>query len=841
MARVLRFTACAAAVGMALYGAAGYWGVPWGIRTVLEKVVSAKLERPVSLAGVSFNPWSWTLDLKGLSIPETGSEPLLSLDHLVVDLSSSSLLRLAPVVDEVTVEGLHVNAVANEANRRLVDRLAGTSGKTEADGAKAPSSGGSGDLPQFAVRNISVSGSSFRYRDAERGIDQSISDLSLNLPFLSTMATSTESLVTPALSFKLNGAAIEATGSTRPFGSTLEAKLALHIRGLDVAGIARIVPALDSRKLRVDSANLSTNLAFTFRNATNGKPAKMLLSGETVLSNIAVSGNGKQMAALSRATLDLSELDLVGRNVAVKNIALSGLRVNAERSASGINLLAATGDGSAAAATGSAAPVAKEDAAWTWSVGTAGLSGATINWTDGTVKPAAKVTAGNLNVSARNLSSARDQPGSFSISADVLGGRLEASGTAGVNPLAVETRLKGSRLTLNALAPYITQTLHADLRSGVGFDVTASISGTDVAASGTASVTDLRLRQGRTNLVTLKNGTLKVAGFDTAKRSADLSLVSLEAPVVNAVLTKNGLNLTGLGGSGTTADKTGTKAGAGTASTSSSTAGAAWSWRVAEAKVSGGVVHFTDETLRPAARTDVSRIAFTAKSLSSRKDSTGTVSLSCALGGGSLNVAGKAGVTPLVANMEVEGRGLGLKSFSPFLTGRAGIGAKSGTFDATGRLTLSDAKAGGQLVGWKGDMSLSDLALTNTAGRSLMSWKKAALTGMEVETSEPPRLIIAQAEIEQPAQKATKAAKELSGLASLVSSLSGRDKTATRIDRLAGKLDATLVLKDIRLENGRFSAAGVSAASIEGLLLQKLSDTMGAKLGASKPAKTTSQ
>ena len=40
MAKVLTFTACAAAVGVALYAAAGYVGVPYAVRTVIEKNVS---------------------------------------------------------------------------------------------------------------------------------------------------------------------------------------------------------------------------------------------------------------------------------------------------------------------------------------------------------------------------------------------------------------------------------------------------------------------------------------------------------------------------------------------------------------------------------------------------------------------------------------------------------------------------------------------------------------------------------------------------------------------------------------------------------------------------------
>ena len=50
----------------------------------------------------------------------------------------------------------------------------------------------------------------------------------MKLPFISDlMESARESLVTPALSLKLNGSAIEATGTTKPFGKSLEAQLNL--------------------------------------------------------------------------------------------------------------------------------------------------------------------------------------------------------------------------------------------------------------------------------------------------------------------------------------------------------------------------------------------------------------------------------------------------------------------------------------------------------------------------------------------------------------------------------------------------------------------------------------
>ena len=174
------------------------------------------------------------------------------------------------------------------------------------------------------------------------------------------------------------------------------------------------------------------------------------------------------------------------------------------------------------------------------------------------------------------------------------------------------------------------------------------------------------------------------------------------------------------------------------------------------------------------------------------------------------------------------------------MTGYAGIGAKSGTFDASGRMKLASQKEK-TIAGWKGDLSLSTLDLTNSKGTGLMSWKKASLTGLEVETTEPIHLVVAKAEIDQPAQKQVAAVKEIAGIASLISSLTGKDKTAQKIEKYSEKIPDKITLENVRYENGKFSAEGVSAASVGGILLNKLSEAMSEKLGGSSSATSTTK
>ena len=100
MARFFKITAGAAIVGVALYAAAGYVGVPWIVKSVLEKQFSQTLHRKVSVGKVSFNPWFWVFEMRDLKIDgKSGGDPFLTLATLRIDASSQTFSNMAPVLE----------------------------------------------------------------------------------------------------------------------------------------------------------------------------------------------------------------------------------------------------------------------------------------------------------------------------------------------------------------------------------------------------------------------------------------------------------------------------------------------------------------------------------------------------------------------------------------------------------------------------------------------------------------------------------------------------------------------------------------------------------------------
>lgn len=840
MRKLFAFSAVTVAVGAALYAGIGYWAVPHYSRQILEETVAQKLGRTVTLEAVDFNPWTWVYELRGLKIASRhGDTPLLELGLLRVDASAETITKMAPVLSELTVEGLHVLATINDENISELEKLTGNSETNAAAGTSDTPSA----LPAFAVYNISVKNSSFALVDTTRGIEERLTDVELALPFVSTMEAEGESLVTPKLSLKWNDTPVVAEGSTKPFGSTLEAEMHLKIDGLDVAPLAKLAPDALPEGLTLASTKVSTDTRVSFRNATGGKPAAINVSGTTSIADVALTtGSGKTLAtpaSLKFARVTLKSLDPVQGSVDVDDVLVRGIRVQAERNAAGVGLAGAMPKAAAQSAPAETASSAKRSegvavpSAWRWRLGRVNVEDVGLRLTDRTTAPAAKLAVSNFKASVENLSSEGD-PGKASFSMQALGGTLNGSGTVTANPIGGNLTLNASKLALAQVSPYVKSVMGADLAGQFTMNMRAEGTPERMKLSGDASLTDLALTRAKSRMASVKSASVKIASIDTGNASAQIDRVNVTSADIRAVMTKAGLNFTeGLAGNGSK-DAQGE---ARDAPQPASDPAPAWQWAVGTAEVRNSRLSFRDETISPAGDAALSNINVTVKNLSSKPRATSVVDVSAGLGGGTLHVAGNVSMAPLTASLDVEAQKVGLAAYGNLMRGYAGVGAKGGTLELRGRAGYAEG-----VPSWKGDAALTSLDLVNAKGSGLMSWKRAALTGMDIAGGTPPKIIIARAEVDQPGEKQTETVRGALGLAGIVAQLAGKESAEKKIAKAEEKLSGSIVLENIRYVDGAFSAEGISAASVGGMLLQKLSESVGGKwLGeAERPANTVS-
>lgn len=432
-------TAVAAAVVAGAYAAAGYWGVPqgvrWGLETYLKPALGAK---SVTVESVTFDPWNWTLEVRGVSALSAKNKSLLSLRRFYTDVSGESVTKLAPVVSALYVEGLKASI---------------TTGSKKVESAKKEASQTSASdsltLPAFSIADIRVTDSAVTLTNSKAGVSCAVTDVNLTLPLVSTLAAGTLAPVTPALSLKIDGRPVKASG-------TADIKsAALKISATDIDA-AKLVRAADlALPVRIDKLSMSADTDITFKMA--GSTPQVTAKGTVAAKSVDVRDEaGRNFVKLASASVTVGHFDLAKQSVSV---------TNAEVHSPDITLRLAPAKNSGT----KNAPVEKSpetSSAWQWSLAKASLTSGTVTVIDQSVKPTAQLRIAQIKASAQGLSSQENKTGTVSLSARLGSGTVSASGHLGVAPLKADLTTKIAALNLAQFNGWVKPLAGAQLTSG---------------------------------------------------------------------------------------------------------------------------------------------------------------------------------------------------------------------------------------------------------------------------------------------------------------------------------------------------------------------------------------
>ena len=432
-------TAVAAAVVAGAYAAAGYWGVPqgvrWGLETYLKPALGAK---SVTVESVTFDPWNWTLEVRGVSALSAKNKSLLSLRRFYTDVSGESVTKLAPVVSALYVEGLKASITTGS---KKVE-----SSKKEASQTSASDSL---TLPAFSIADIRVTDSAVTLTNSKAGVSCAVTDVNLTLPLVSTLAAGTLAPVTPALSLKIDGRPVKASG-------TADIKsAALKISATDIDA-AKLVRAADlALPVRIDKLSVSADTDITFKMA--GSTPQVTAKGTVAAKSVDVRDEaGRNFVKLASASVTVGHFDLAKQSVSV---------TNAEVHSPDITLRLAPAKNSGT----KNAPVEKSpetSSAWQWSLAKASLTSGTVTVIDQSVKPTAQLRIAQIKASAQGLSSQKNKTGTVSLSARLGSGTVSASGHLGVAPLKADLTTKIAALNLAQFNGWVKPLAGAQLTSG---------------------------------------------------------------------------------------------------------------------------------------------------------------------------------------------------------------------------------------------------------------------------------------------------------------------------------------------------------------------------------------
>jgi Domain of Unknown Function (DUF748) len=471
--------------GLIALMALSWVAVPPLLKSQVEKYTSEQLGRKLTVGSIDFKPWTLELEIKEIALAQaSGQGEQLKIGRAYVNVELQSLLRLAPVVDAVEIEGVRGSLVhLGDAKYDIDDMLAKIAALPKSP--EPPSS----EPPKFAIYNITLKDWALQLDDRPAAKKHEIKDFQLSLPFLSTLQAQREVKTEPRLAFVLNGSRFDSTGQSTPFVQNRKTDAALAIKALDLAPyLPYLKSAMKGLPVQPVSAVIGADLKIAFEQ--NPKPV-VRITGQVTGQGIALNDAAGQ-ALLGVQTIQIIAKDvqpLAGR-VALDAIEITSPSLQLRRSKDGqINLLAP----STSSAENTTKSIAlREDSMpanspkslknpstaatpWQISIERLSLQGGSVTWSDESTTPRAQLAATALNLQAKQIGwpfAANDpQPIAFEGSSTLEQSSLTFSGTATDAKASVSAQL--SALPLAAVASYVqpvlipTLTGSADVQAGV--------------------------------------------------------------------------------------------------------------------------------------------------------------------------------------------------------------------------------------------------------------------------------------------------------------------------------------------------------------------------------------
>jgi uncharacterized protein involved in outer membrane biogenesis len=699
----------------AVYSALGFLAAPPLARAYIEKAATESLGRTVSVGAVGTNPYTLTLRLRDLAV--ASAQPgaaALSVEAVDVDLGWESLVALAPVVSGLRVVAPRLKVTRLDANRYdwsdVIERLLAT-----------PPANPPAQPLRFALSGLSVERGEIDFDDRPDKQRHSVRELSLAVPFVSSLPAFAARDVEPVFSATVDGAPVKLSGTTRPFDDSRHTALAFDIGRLDLVRYADYIPIPLRVRLASGAVRGHVDLAFS---REKDRSSALVLKGRLLFENMDIRhASGAQLLSVARLDLNVASLDLLARALVLQEVRAAGADVRLARDRSGrLSLASLAGDDARrdAKQAGGASPFAVE-------VRELHVAGSRIVFADDAASPPFKWIAEEVDASVSNLANHDDRRAEVQISFRTPGGEsARASAGLSLAPLSAQGRFELKGFGITRYAPYYSSFLAADIEQG-----SLSASGAFVYSTGAAGkaaelrfndvaarIADFKLSKSRTELI--RAAELEVSGgqLDVERRTLAVGALAARkgriAPARDASGAVNFMQLA-------------------PATAVPATAAPARPWSVSVGKLSleGLELGWEDVTTPVPAKLALGVLSVSAQNISTQANSRGSLNAALQAGQGRISLSGPVQLDPPSAALQLEARDFEVVPFQPYIAGLLNIGLRNGAAGARGTLTVE-----GSAVSYAGELSIDGVsAIGQPGGEEVFGWKSLALRAVKAKAS----------------------------------------------------------------------------------------------------------
>ena len=750
-----------------LYLLVGFLLLPMLARPMLADALHDKLQRPVTIGALKFNPLTLAATVQQLSIGEKdpAQPPLLQVGTAHLNLQAWSIWERAPVIKEARLEEPKLNLVRNADSSYNFDDLIAI--------FSAPSDG---PPAKFAINNIRLAGGNIQFDDQTAGARHTVSDIQLAIPFLSNLPYATDSTVTPELAATINGAPFKLTGQSRPFSPRHDTAVQISLQQVDLPPYLKYVPV--PLGFTLASGKLHANLTVAFHQPEQGGP-QVTLSGTGELHDIAAQDKeGKPLLAFTRLAADLAGADLVTRRVQLKSVTLEKPLINLLRDRRGeFNLARLVPPAPAKPAVKSTTPgttpaspantaSSKEAPNWQVLADAISVTGGLLIFKDMSLGQPFETRLSDIGLTVKEFDSAPNQ--TFSLDASLqsdAGEKFQHAGRITLAPFKAQGEASLAQLNLKRYAPYYASAAGMLAQQGM-LDVSSRYqfeggSKSELLLQGlTARLDKLALRKqgGTADFLRIAGLQIKGGELDLAKRSLRVgSLQSSDGkvallmdadgqlkPLENEAVPRTKKTRTTPVASAVKQVEPATPA---KTEKTEKTTEQPWRFELASLALDGYGVRLQSMSRRQTSVLSADALRLRATGLSNARGSTGTLALQGRLGNkGSLRVDGKVGIAPLDLDLRLDVRALELVPLQPLFSKKLNLTLTDGMVSTRGRLRLATRPNDTLRYAFNGDASVNRLStIDKQSGEDFLRWR--SLRVRQIDAASEPALKLAIGEV----------------------------------------------------------------------------------------------
>ena len=732
--------------------ALGFFVVPPVAMHYTVKILGEMLGRPVKVGAVELNPFSLTVQVRGLKVLSADAQSeAFGFDALRANIELvESVLQRGVVVHEVALSGPRLSVVIDEAGRHswsdVAERIA-ASAAARGEAASAADDGAT----LFSVGNIRVSGGRIKVEDKPRGLTHEVVDFELGLPFVSNLPVKVDVFIEPTLSATLDGNALKMNARLKPFADVQQTVLDVVLDKFDLAPWIAYAPFEPA--FRLPSALLTSNIELSFTQPADGAPV-LSLQGPLKLEQLLLQDkDGVAVASIPEFELELADVQpLIGRwhftrlRVAQPELDLVRLKDG------GLNLAQLLPAPKAKAATSKEKPGARRATP----VAEAGSSPApavvqapggpamepdfllaharvrdgVLRFEDRSLAQPFQTRIEAINLDLRDLATISDLPAEIRLDYVTDGGeKFVHEDRLRLQPFEYEGLLSFESIAGPRYAPYLVAALPGgELRGGtLSGNLRYRIALDDKGEPKIDLSSDsLALRDFALALKGAKEPALKVPELDVRAvvlhfdaQRVTLGELSVKGARVAAVRLKSGeLDLLSL---------------VGPPRKSSKPDAAAWTLVADKLALQAASVRVEDRSVGRPVVLAVDDIGLEVEGFSTAKDTLSQLKLNVRVNkNGKLGVSGSLGLDPLKADLKLDVRTLDLLPIQPYALEQAKIAISRGNVSTQGQLKLGIGRDGAVLADFRGDVTVGNFASIDTLNSTdFVRWRTLRVGGIK--------------------------------------------------------------------------------------------------------------